>query len=132
MENDLFAKYSKRLQNASNIMQSLTIQRIYQFSREQYLYLISFALFAYWCYEAVEWYFHSLKRFGTGSILKDQITQLYLLYAVTPAVYAWCRSAHVQEHRVLRFALKSFLGLMLTMSVLLGMVFSYLITGTNG
>jgi hypothetical protein len=112
-------------------MQTITMQRIYQFSREQYLYLISFALLAYWCYEAVDWYFYSLKRFGTGSILNDEITQLYLLYAVTPVVYASYRSAYVQKHRVLRFALKTYLGLVLTLSVFLGMFFSYVLSIPN-
>ena len=113
-------------------MQSLTVQRIYQFSREQYLYLMSFALFAYWCYEAIDWYIYSLNRFGTGSILNDEITQIYLLYAFTPAAYAWSRSTYAQDHRVLRFVLRTYLGLVLTLTVLLGMVFSYLATIPNG
>ena len=113
-------------------MQSLTVQRIYQFSREQYLYLISFALFANWCYEAIDWYIYSLNRYGTGSILNDEITQIYLLYAFTPAVYAWSRSTYAQDRRVLRFVLRTYLGLVLTLTVFLGMFFSYLLTIPNG
>ncbi len=113
-------------------MQALSVQRIYKFSREQYLYLITSVLVCFWIYWATDYFIQTYQQSGSGVLLFDEINQLYLMYAVTPAVYAWYRSALVQEYRVLRFALKSYLGLMLTMSVLFGMVFSYLITGTNG
>ena len=109
-------------------MQTLTIQRIYQFSREQYLYLITLLMVAFWVYEAIDWYFYSLKRFGSGSILNDEITQLYLLYSFTPAVYAFFRSLLAQRHRLLRFALKTYLGFVLTISVISGAVISYLVS----
>ncbi len=109
-------------------MQTLTIQRIYQFSREQFLYLITLLMVAFWVYEAIDWYFYSLKRFGSGSILNDEITQLYLLFAFTPAVYALFRSSFAQRHRLLRFALKTYLGFVLTISVFFGAVISYLCT----
>ncbi len=109
-------------------MQTLTIQRIYQFSREQYLYLITLLMVAVWIYEAIDWYFYSLKRFGSGSILNDEFTQLYLLYAFTPTVFALFRSSFAQRHRLLRFALKTYLGIVLTISVISGAVISYLIS----
>ena len=109
-------------------MQTLTIQRIYQFSREQYLYLITLLMVAYWIYEAIDWYFYLLKRFGSGSILNDEITQLYLLFAFTPAVYALFRSSSAQRHRLLRFALKTYLGFVLTICVFIGAVISYFVS----
>ena len=125
------AKCSERLQNDSNTMQSLTVQRIYQYSREQFLYLITLVLFANWCYEAIDWYIYSLNRYGTGSILNDEITQIYLLYAFTPAVYACSQTAYAQDRRVLRFVLRTYLGLVLTLSVFLGMFFSYVLSIPN-
>ena len=112
-------------------MQTLSIQRIYQFSREQYLYLITVLMVAFWVYEAIDWYFYSLKRFGSGSILNDEITQLYLLFAFTPAVYALDRSSFAQRHRMLLYALKTYLGFVLTISVVFGAVVSYIASAPN-
>jgi hypothetical protein len=113
-------------------MQTLTIQRIYQFSREQYLYLITLLMVAFWVYEAIDWYLYSLRRYGQGSILNDEITQLYLVFAFTPAVYAFFRSSVAQRHRLLRFALKTYLGFVLTISVSFGAGLSYLLSVFTG
>ena len=106
-------------------MQLLPNLRTYQFSREQCLYLTTLLMVAFWVHEAIDWYFYSLKRFGSGSILNDEITQLYLLYACTPAIYALSTSPLAQRLVLLRFAIKTYLGIVLTISVFVGAVLSY-------
>jgi hypothetical protein len=113
-------------------MQTLTIQRIYQISREQFLYLISFALVSCWVYWTIEYFVETYQQRGHGELLIDDINQLYLLYSFTPAVYAFFRSSFAQRHRLLRFALKTYLGFVLTISVISGAVISYIFSVLTG